>query len=102
MQAIRAVLERVAQSEVTGGPARALLSLATGTGKTFLFLCDRDFTHIIIDECHRSAWGKWSSVLTRNANAVQVGLTATPRQIDCHEDTREARADAEVTADNVK
>ncbi len=181
--AIRAVLERVAQSEATGRPARALLSLATGTGKTFiacnllkriadagqlkraLFLCDRDelrtqglkamqalfgndaaevyeepdgrnhaknarvhvatyqtlgidrqgdpsflfrhypenyFTHIIIDECHRSAWGKWSVVLTRNAKAVQIGLTATPRQIDCHEDSQEARADAEVTADNVK
>ncbi len=24
------------------------------------------FTHIVIDECHRSAWGKWSQVLTRN------------------------------------
>jgi type I restriction enzyme R subunit len=176
--AIRAVLERIAQNTTAGRPPRALLSLATGTGKTFiacnllkriadagqlkraLFLCDRDelrtqglkamqavfgndaaevyeepdrrnhaknarvhvatyqtlgidrqgadpsflfrhypenyFTHIIIDECHRSAWGKWSVVLTRNANAVQIGLTATPRQIDVHEDTQEARADAEV------
>ncbi|MDP2857788.1 MAG: helicase-related protein, partial [Bacillota bacterium] len=33
------------------------------------------------DECHRSAWGKWSQVLTRNPNAVQIGLTATPRQL---------------------
>jgi type I restriction enzyme, R subunit len=58
--AIRAVLERIAQSEAAERPARALLSLATGTGKTFiacnllkrisdagqlkraLFLCDRD------------------------------------------------------------
>ena len=40
------------------------------------------FSHIIIDECHRSAWGKWSQVLTRNPNAVQVGLTATPRELD--------------------
>jgi type I restriction enzyme, R subunit len=40
------------------------------------------FTHIIIDECHRSAWGKWSQVLTRNPAAVQVGLTATPREIE--------------------
>ncbi|MCK7581616.1 MAG: hypothetical protein MZV65_42310 [Chromatiales bacterium] len=24
------------------------------------------FSHIVIDECHRSAWGKWSRVLTRN------------------------------------
>jgi type I restriction enzyme R subunit len=39
------------------------------------------FTHIVIDECHRSAWGKWSQVLTRNRNAAQIGLTATPRQL---------------------
>lgn len=182
--AIRAVLERVAQNATAGRPPRALLSLATGTGKTFiacnllkriadagqlkraLFLCDRDelrtqglkamqavfgsdaaevyeeaggrnhaknarvhvatyqtlgidreggdpsfllrhypenyFTHIVIDECHRSAWGKWSVVLTRNAAAVQIGLTATPRQIAWNEDTHEAKVDAEVTADNVK
>jgi type I restriction enzyme R subunit len=31
------------------------------------------FSHIIIDECHRSAWGKWSHVFTRNPNAVQIG-----------------------------
>jgi type I restriction enzyme R subunit len=182
--AIRAVFEKVARSAVEGRPPRALLSLATGTGKTFiavqllkriadagqlkraLFLCDRDelrtqglkamqgvfgadaaevyeedggrnhaknarvhiatyqtlgidredgdpsflfrhypenyFSHIVIDECHRSAWGKWSVVLTRNPNAVQIGLTATPRQIKCDENTQEAKADAEVTADNLK
>ena len=41
-------------------------------------------------------------MLTRNPNAVQIGLTATPRQIECDEDTHEAKADAEVTADNLK
>ena len=45
------------------------------------------FSHIVIDECHRSAWGKWSQVLTRNPNAVQIGLTATPRQLEVHERT---------------
>ena len=40
------------------------------------------FTHVVIDECHRSAWGKWSQVLTRNRNAVQIGLTATPRELE--------------------
>ena len=182
--AIRAVFEKVAHSAAEGRPPRALLSLATGTGKTFiachvlkriadagqlkraLFLCDRDelrtqglkamqgvfgadaaeayevdggrnharnarvhvatyqtlgidrddgdpsflfrhypencFSHIVIDECHRSAWGKWSVVLTRNPNAVQIGLTATPRQIKCDENTQEAKADAEVTADNLR
>jgi type I restriction enzyme, R subunit len=146
--AIRAVLEKLARGE-----KRALHSLATGSGKTWiavallrkiadagqlrraLFVCDRDelrsqglaafqnafgadaapvssgkpqknarvliatyqtldvdsdeadanfltdnyppdyFSHIVIDECHRSAWGKWSQVMTRNPGAVQVGLT---------------------------
>ncbi|MFO0795917.1 MAG: DEAD/DEAH box helicase family protein [Gemmataceae bacterium] len=181
--AIRAVFEKIASRGETGQPARALLALATGTGKTFiavnllkrisdagqlgraLFLCDRDelrkqglkdmqggfggdaaevfedadgnnnaknarvhvatyqtlgidtpgadasfltrhypenyFTHVVIDECHRSAWGKWSAVLTRNPAAVQIGLTATPRELDCGEDTPEARADAKITADNL-
>jgi len=182
--AIRAVMEKIVQCEVTKQPKRALLSLATGAGKTFiavnllkrlsdagqltraLFVCDRDelrtqalrafqnvfgadaaevfrksdgennaknarihiatyqtlgvendngdanflttfypenyFTHVVIDECHRSAWGKWSQVLTRNANAVQIGLTATPRQIECKEETTEARQDTEITANNVE
>jgi type I restriction enzyme R subunit len=173
--AIRATLEKIARGE-----NRALLALATGSGKTFiavnllkriadagqlrraLFVCDRDelrsqglgafqnvfgsnaapvssnnpqtnariliatyqtlnvdtedadasfltkhypenyFSHVIIDECHRSAWGKWSQVLTRNSKAVQIGLTATPRQIDFSEKTKEAQADAQVSADNIK
>jgi len=182
--AIRAVLEKIARCEKTGQPKRALLSLATGSGKTFiavqilrkiadvgklrraLFVCDRDelrtqalgalqnafgtdaaevykdpdgrnharnarihiatyqtldvdteegtanflttyyppdyFSHIVIDECHRSAWGKWSHVLTRNPNAVQIGLTATPRHLAITEKTKEAQADAEITADNIR
>jgi len=178
--AIRAVLEKIARCEKTGQPNRALLSLATGAGKTFiavhllkriadagqlrraLFVCDRDelrkqgagalqnvfgadvatvssgnpqknarilvatyqtlnvdtddadanflitnypenyFSHVIIDECHRSAWGKWSTVLTRNPEAAQVGLTATPRQLKLTEKTKEALADAQVNADNLK
>jgi len=181
--AIRAVMEKVATCELARQPKRALLSLATGSGKTFiavnllkrisdasqltraLFVCDRDelrkqalgafqnvfgsdaaevfrkpdgtnnaknarihiatyqtlgvendngdatflttyypedyFTHIVIDECHRSAWGKWSQVLTRNRNAVQIGLTATPRRLECKEDTAEARQDSEITANNI-
>lgn len=177
--AIRAVLEKLAH-----GGKRALLTLATGAGKTFiavhllkriadagqlrraLFVCDRDelrsqglgalqnvfgteaaevyrepdgsnharnarihvatyqtldvdtedgtanflttfypenyFSHIIIDECHRSAWGRWSQVLTRNPNAVQIGLTATPREIEVTEKTKEAAADLQVSADNIK
>jgi type I restriction enzyme R subunit len=172
--AIRAVFEKIARGE-----KRALLALATGSGKTFiavnllkriadagqlkraLFVCDRDelrnqglsafqnvfgnnaaavsngnpeknariliatyqtlnvdtdeadasflvknypenyFSHIVIDECHRSAWGKWSQVLTRNPDAIQIGLTATPRQIDFSEKTKEAQADAQISADNI-
>jgi len=179
--AIRAVFEKVAQSQATGEAKRALLTLATGAGKTFiavhllkriadagqlgraLFVCDRDelrtqglaalqnvfgneaaavstgnaqknarvvvatyqtlgvdsdeadatfllkhypenyFTHIVIDECHRSAWGKWITVLTRNPDAVQIGLTATPRKIELPKDcTEEAKTDALLLADNIK
>jgi len=171
---LRAVLEKLAQGE-----RRALLSLATGSGKTFiavqllkrvadagqlrraLFVCDRDelrsqgltafqnvfgadvapvsgnnpqknariiiatyqtlgidrddadasfltthypenyFSHIIIDECHRSAWGRWSEVLRRNPDAMQVGLTATPRTFEVTEGGPDTTADTCITADNV-
>lgn len=55
------------------------------------------FSHIIIDECHRSAWGTWSIILTHNPNAVQVGLTATPRTIVGASDE-----DREITANNLE
>lgn len=175
--AIRAVLERVALAAAGKEQNRALLSLATGAGKTSiavgllqrladggqmkraLFLVDRDelreqavtrfhnvfgsdakivrggsdggneaknarihiatyqslgiheegdasflrrhypenhFSHILIDECHRSAWGTWSEVLTRNPEAFQIGLTATPRELSgSHEDQV-------ISADNLR
>lgn len=183
--AIRAVFEKVARDRAANPPRqpRALLSLATGSGKTFLaanllkrvadagqlkralFLCDRDelrrqalaelsnyfgdaaravyrkpdgtnhaanaaihvatyqtlgvdteegnesfltefypdnhFSHIVIDECHRSAWGKWSKILRMNPEAVQIGLTATPRELRTRDDHPEARADAKLSADNL-
>jgi type I restriction enzyme R subunit len=40
-------------------------------------------------------------VLIRNANAVQIGLTATPRQLACKEATIEAKQDSAITANNV-
>ncbi len=174
--AIRATLEHLALPRHT----RALLTLATGAGKTFiaaqllyklaeaghltraLFVCDRDelrtqalvaltavfgtdaaaasaghpqlnarvvvatyqtlgvdgdgdasfltrnypenyFSHIVIDECHRSAWGKWSAVLTRNPAARHIGLTATPRRLIIPENAEaEARQDLEIQADNLR
>jgi len=39
------------------------------------------FDVIVIDECHRSAWGKWFVILEKNVKAIQIGLTATPREI---------------------
>ena len=60
------------------------------------------FSHIIIDEAHRSAWGKWSEVLTRNSDAVQVGLTATPRELEYPDDSPEGAEDREITANNLE
>ncbi len=184
--AIRAAFETILLDRQAGKPARVLLTLATGAGKTViatnllwrmsqagqlpkpaLFLCDRDelrtqaynklkaafgdnarivetkqngnaaqnarihiatyqtlglddahlgddgfasflsehygddaFSVIIIDECHRSAWGRWSEVLKRNPNAIHIGLTATPRKL---EESKNATADdQEITANNRK
>jgi len=184
--AIRAVMERIARCRRDGREARALLSLATGAGKTFiacnllrriadatqagetfraLFVCDRTelrtqamaamhrlfgsdaaaveedahghnraanarvhiatfqtldvdreegsasflarhyppdyFSHIVIDECHRSAWGKWKTVLERNPSAVKIGLTATPREFEVKEATAGAAEDRRITANNI-
>ncbi len=61
------------------------------------------FSHIIIDECHRSAWSRWSIVLTDNPDAIQIGLTATPRIITGGKaDSEDRLEDEEITANNVK
>jgi type I restriction enzyme R subunit len=179
--AIRAAFEKIIRCRQNHEPARVLLALATGSGKTIiatnllwrlneagqlpkpvLFLCDRDelreqaytklkaafgdnvrlvrtekgknaarnarihiatyqtlglddddegfasfltehydddaFSVIIIDECHRSAWGKWSEVLRRNPNAIHIGLTATPRQLK--ESKKATAEDRQITANN--
>lgn len=56
------------------------------------------FSVIIIDECHRSAWGRWSEVLRRNPNAIHIGLTATPRKLE--ESEKATAEDHEITANN--
>ena len=184
--AIRAAFEKILRQRAAGEKPRALLSLATGSGKTIiatnllwrlqqageltkpaLFVCDRDelreqafsklkaafgdnvriaerkrganaarnariqiatyqtlgldkeeegeenfasfltefydedaFSVIIIDECHRSAWGRWSEVLERNPNAIHVGLTATPRQLG--ESDAATADDRDITANNYR
>jgi type I restriction enzyme, R subunit len=57
------------------------------------------FSVIVIDECHRSAWGRWSEVLKRNPNAIHIGLTATPREL--RESTQQTSEDSEITANNL-
>ncbi len=61
---------------------------------------DDAFSVIIIDECHRSAWGKWSEVLKRNPNAIHIGLTATPRKLQ--ESKKATAEDHDITANNRK
>lgn len=56
------------------------------------------FSVIILDECHRSAWGKWSEVLRRNPNSIHIGLTATPRKL--YDDKHASKEDQEITANN--
>lgn len=58
------------------------------------------FSVILIDECHRSAWGRWSEVLTRNPNAIHIGLTATPRQL--RESKKQSKEDQIITSNNLK
>ncbi|HMF12876.1 MAG TPA: type I restriction-modification enzyme R subunit C-terminal domain-containing protein [Gemmataceae bacterium] len=65
------------------------------------------FDVIVIDECHRSAWGDWFVILERNQDAIQVGLTATPREIqlpECEEEETKGciEQDRRLLADNIK
>jgi type I restriction enzyme R subunit len=73
-----------------------------GDGGFASFLTDHyaedAFSVIVIDECHRSAWGRWSEVLRRNPNAIQIGLTATPRKLE--ESKHSSSEDQDITANN--
>lgn len=40
------------------------------------------FDLVIIDECHRSGFGDWFGTLEYFQSAFQLGLTATPRELD--------------------
>ena len=58
------------------------------------------FSHIVIDECHRSAWGEWAAVLDRNPSAVRIGLTATPRSYGYTEAPNDIGDEVGITPDN--
>src|SRR6266478_6951362 len=63
------------------------------------------FEIIVIDECHRSAWGEWHLILESNRNAIQVGLTATPRhslvrKLEDEETKKGVEEDKRKLADN--
>lgn len=52
-------------------------------GKKVFEHYDPDFFDlVVVDECHRSGFGDWFGVLEHFGGALQVGLTATPREID--------------------
>jgi type I restriction enzyme, R subunit len=52
-------------------------------GKKLYEHYDTDFFDlVIIDECHRSAFGDWFGILEHFQSAYQLGLTATPRELD--------------------
>ncbi len=40
------------------------------------------FDMIIIDECHRSGWGRWYDILQYFKDAIYFGMTATPKRTD--------------------
>lgn len=40
------------------------------------------FDLVVVDECHRSGFGDWFGVLEHFSSAYQLGLTATPRELD--------------------
>lgn len=65
------------------------------------------FDIIVIDECHRSAWGDWFMILKANQQGIHVGLTATPREIKWPETTDtpvldEAKREKQRLADNIE
>jgi len=52
-------------------------------GKKVYELFDPDFFDmVIIDECHRSGWNRWNDILRYFANAIHLGMTATPKRED--------------------
>jgi type I restriction enzyme R subunit len=51
-----------------------------GNAPLFKHIPQDFFGLIIIDECHRSGFGKWNAILQHFPEAIQLGMTATPKQ----------------------
>jgi type I restriction enzyme R subunit len=52
-------------------------------GKQLFQHYDPDFFDlVVVDECHRSGFGDWFGVLRHFSSAMQLGLTATPRELE--------------------
>jgi type I restriction enzyme R subunit len=52
-------------------------------GKKLYAHYDPDFFDlVVIDECHRSGFGDWFGALEHFSGALQLGLTATPRELE--------------------
>lgn len=52
-------------------------------GKKLYEHFDADFFDmVVIDECHRSGFGDWFGILEHFSSAFQLGLTATPRELN--------------------
>jgi type I restriction enzyme R subunit len=56
------------------------------------------FDLVVIDECHRSGFGDWFGVLRHFESAFQLGLTATPREL---EEIRRPLSEEEMRRDTV-
>ena len=66
-------------------------------GKKVFAHYDPDFFDLVVmDECHRSGFGDWFGVLEHFSSALQLGLTATPREL---EEGRRALTDEEKRRD---
>lgn len=52
-------------------------------GKKLYEYYEREFFDlVVVDECHRSGFGDWFGVLEHFTSALQLGLTATPRELE--------------------
>ena len=61
-----------------------------GGKKLFAHFPPDFFGLVVVDECHRSGFGDWFGVLEYFGSACQLGLTATPREIESNRSLTDA------------